>query len=186
VNKETKVKKVNVVIIIIFILIVFLCGCTENNISSYKIDISKFIGTWSGNMETFMFNFRDNRTKVNNTDFRNISSSNITKLEFTIDNLDMTILIGNETKIMSFTYMVKGNRLVLSPKFNGGRLDGEPPTDGERPPFNDENPFNGEPPNNGTRPSFDGERPFRESSYGYNFNEEYDVLYLDGSPFTKN
>lgn len=178
-NKEPKIKKVNVFIIIIFLLIVFLCGCTENNSLSYKTDISKFIGTWSGNMETFMFNFRNNRTKVNTTDFRNISSANITKLEFTIDNLEMTILIGNETQIMSFTYMVEGNRLVLSPKFNCGPLNGEFPFDGE-------NPFNGEPPNNGTRPSFDGERPFRESSYTYNFNEEYDVLYLDGSPFTKN
>lgn len=191
-NNENSIKKAFIVIIFVLLLIVSLCGCTENNSLDTNDELSKFLGTWTGNMEFSMFNYSNNSSRNNMTDFNNISSTNITELEFTLNNLNMIVSIGNETQEMSFTYIIEGNKLILSPEFDNGPLfngqnpfDGEPPNNDTRPPFDGENPFNGEPPNNRNRPIFDGEQPSRKLSYVFNFNEELNILYLNGTPFTK-
>jgi len=155
------------------------------------IDLNRFIGTWTGNMETSMFGFRGeggmrnmsdfrNGTTGNMTDFMNTTAANITKLEFTVDTLFMMITTENETQRMSNSYKVEDNQIILGFDFSGERPDSmQPPSNGERPPFY------GEPPSDGERLPFNGEHPSRTTSYIYSFNEEYDVLYLDGSPFIK-
>lgn len=180
-NKEIKIKQVFIVVLTIFLFVVFLCGCTENSSSNDGVDLSKFIGTWSGNMETSMFGFRGDSAMGNMTDFMNTTAANITELEFTVDTLYMTITTENETQTMSNSYTVEENQIILSFDLSGERPDWmQPPSNGERPPFD------GDPPSDGERPPFNGERPSRKMSYIYSFNEEYNVLYLDGSPFIKN
>ena len=102
---------------------------------------------------------------------------------------------------------VEGDQLVLSPQFKdrgerpGWRsgfnesemppFDGDIPNDGE-PPFDGERPGQGPNFNDSKMPPFDGERPYnggRSSmtiSYTYSFNENYDILYINGLPFIKN
>lgn len=202
-NKDTKIKQVFSIVLTIFLFSVFLCGCTENKSSNDKVNLSNFIGSWSGNMETSIFGFRGNNTLRNNTnilenntnsnftDFRrNGTIVNITKLEFNSDTLFMTITNGNETQTISQKYTVDGNQLVLSFQFNSGQPNnGSFFNDtGRQPPFGGRNnSFNGSgPPSDGGRPSFNGGQPPMTTSYNYSFNEEYSVLYLDGSSFIKN
>ena len=76
----------------------------------------EFLGTWIGNMEFTMFSFRENMSDFNMSDKENISTSNITKLEFTQDTLYMTITTENSTFIIPNSYTVEGNQLILSYK----------------------------------------------------------------------
>jgi hypothetical protein len=201
-NKETKIKKLIIVVLTIFLLTVFLSGCTENNSTNDKVDLNKFIGTWSGNMKTSFLGFRGNNPPMNNTNilenntdrnFTNFRQNgtivNITKLEFTSESLYMTITTGNETQIIPRTYTVDGNQLVLSFQFNGEQpINRSSFNDTAGPPFdNRSDTFNGSvPSSNGGRPPFNSGQQPMTTTYTYSFNEEYSVLYLDGSPFTKN
>ena len=161
------------VILTILIITIFLSGCSEDNSSNGEVVHTEFLGTWIGCMEFSTFNFGGNMSNFNNSNKVNVSSSNITKLEFTKDTLHMTITTDNKTFTMPNSYNVEGDRLILSFKFTG-----EIPI--ERPDFNDgERPFSGE------RPPFDGERPSRTRSYSYGFNEVYNLLYLNGYQFKK-
>ena len=185
-NKETRIKQAFVVVLTIFLFTVFLCGCTDTSSSNDGVDLSKFIGTWSGNMETSMFGFKGDRamgnisdfmngTRRNMTDSMNSTSANITELEFTVDTLYMTITTENETQTMSNSYTVEGNQIILSFDFSGERPDWmQPPSNGESPPFDD-----------GGRPSFNGERPSRAMSYNYSFNEDESMLCLDDAAFIR-
>jgi hypothetical protein len=167
---------------------VLFCGCVEdqNQYTSVKssddqVDTSKFVGTWKGSMEFSMFNWRDNT-----------SASTVTELEFTEDALYMTMTLKNTTQVMENSYTIQGDQLLVSPIFTGDMPFDSPPFNGsERPPldFNEsqqppfdvnqsERPFNGEPPS-------DGERPSRARSYTYSFSEDGMIIYLNGSPFTK-
>ena len=49
-NKEKKIKQVFVIGFAIFLIAVFLSGCTENNNSNDEAVLNKFIGTWVGNL----------------------------------------------------------------------------------------------------------------------------------------
>jgi len=201
VNKKNKIKQIVGIVIVTSLFAVFLCGCTENSSTINGVDLSKFLGTWTGNMEqTSIFGFRENDTIGNTSDFmenhtnwnmtefrQSMTGGNITKLEFTVDTLYMTIKIGNETRTISQTYTIEGDQLILSMQFTGERPDWmQSPSDGERPPFNDSerppfgerSPFDGEPP-------FDGGRSFGVRSYTYSFNEDNTILYLNGSEFIK-
>lgn len=159
--------------LIIIIFTNFLCGCTEMGIKDNEKVYNEFLGTWIGNMEFSIFNFRENMSNFNMTDKENISASNITKLEFTKDILYMTITTKNSTFTMPNSYTVEGNQLILSYKFTGEMPRGRPDfNEGERPPFDGERPF-------------EEERPSRIRSYIFNFNEEYDILYLNRYQFKK-
>ena len=193
-NSKNKIKQIVGIVIVVSLFAVFLCGCTGNSVTTNgAVDSSKFLGTWTGNMEeTSIFGFRENDAMGNMSNFRendtnwnmtgsrqNLTGGNITELEFTVDTLYMTIMTGNVTQTISQTYTIEGNQLILSMQFTGERSDWtQPPSDGERPPFDGERPFGGEPP-------FNGEGPSRTRSYTYSFNEYYDVLYLNGSSFEK-
>lgn len=179
-NKKNRIKQIVVIVIVTSLFAVFLCGCTENIGTNNGVDLSKFLGTWTGNMETSMFGFRGNGSAWNMTDFReNRTAGNITKLEFTVDTLYMTITIGNETQTIPQTYTMEGGQLILSMQFTDERPGWmQPPPDGEQPPFEGESPPDRERPTNGERPSI-------TRSYAYSLNENYDVLYLNGSPFKK-
>ena len=118
-NNQNMIKQVFTVVIAIFLITVFLCGCTEYSSTTSETDLSNFIGTWSGNMETSMFGgFRGNGPGRNMTDFRNDSvgnmtdfrnntSANITELKFTADTLYMTITSEYETQTMSNSYKIE-------------------------------------------------------------------------------
>ena len=179
-NKQIEVKKTSIVgiISVIFLLTVFLCGCSENINLNDEVIFTEFIGTWVGNMNYSMFTSRDNFSMINNTNItsreNNTITATITKLEFTKDTVYTTIATENGTQTIPQTYKVEDDQLVLSFQFDGERPDWmQPPSDSERPPFD------------GERPPFDGERPSRERSYAYSFNGDYTVLYLNGSPFNK-
>ncbi len=209
--------KKNICIGIISILsIVFLCGCNENiknqddnnDIDTQNtVNVDKFIGTWTGNMEISMFGgMQENYT------------SYATGLKFTKNTVEMTInnipsnndtQLNETTQTITYTYTADENNIYLQPQFNRNRsnmrelpedmnnsfengesppFDGEqPPYDGEQPPFDEKDfPFDGEqPPFNGERPT-DSERPSSMTiSYSYNFNENNTLLYLDGNSFNK-
>ena len=169
-------------------LSMMLSGCTENSVSSQNFDQSKFYGIWEGSMELSMFGGRENFNTVT-----------ITKLEFTENNLYMTMTTGNGSQTMTSTYRVEGDQLFLSSQFSGERPNWttpfndsfQPPfNNSERPPFNgtEQPPFNNSefPPFNKTQqPPFYGEMPSRENSYTFRFNENYDILYLNNSQFKK-
>lgn len=143
-NKEKKIKQVFVIGFAIFLIAVSLSGCTENNNSNDEAVLSKFIGTWVGNLvSTFK-----GRT------------ANITELTFIKNTIDVTMISDRGTQTMAYIPKVEGDKLVLEAKFD-----------------------NGGPP--GSREPPDGEQPSRTISYTYSFNEEYDVLYLDGTEFIK-
>jgi hypothetical protein len=143
---------------------------------------------WGGNMEFPMFGDRENSNTIN-----------VTKLEFTENNLYKTMTNGNGTQTMTSTYRVEGNQLLLSPQFSGERPKWTNPfNDSFQPPFNNSEmpPFNGTqqtpfnnsefPPFNKTQqPPFNGEMPSRESYYNFRFNENYDILYINDSQFKK-
>jgi hypothetical protein len=169
-------------------LSLLLGGCTENSISNQTTDLSKFYGTWEGNMKLSMFNGRENP-----------NNANITKLEFSENTLYMTMTNGNESQIITSTYRVDGDQLLLSFQFSDERPNWTAPfNDSFQPPFNNSEkpPFNGtqQPPFNNSefppfnktqQPPFNGEMPSRESSYNFRFNENYDILYLNDYQFKK-
>lgn len=167
-----------------------LSGCSENNTGGDAL-YTEFIGSWVGNMEYSMNNFRDNFSMFNNdsmTNRGNFSLVNITQLEFTKDTIYMTLTSEDGTQVISNLYKIEGDQLVLSFQFGGDRQrpDGMQPPNGWEPPTFDGNnrSFNDSQPFNFTR-SFDGQPPQSSRSYTYIFNEDNTILYLDGSEFTK-
>ena len=102
----------------VFLIAVFLSGCTENNNSNDEATLSKFIGTWVGNLvSTFK-----GRT------------ANITELNFIENTVDVTMISDRGTQTMTHTYEVEGDKLVLEAKFdNGGPPGGRQPSDGGQP-----------------------------------------------------
>ena len=174
-----------------FLLAVLLSGCSENIGSNEEVVFTEFLGTWIGNMNYSMVNFRDNFSMFNTTNRTNREnnfSSHITELEFTKDTVYMTISTENESQTISNSYTVEGNQLILSFQFSDERPGGRLSFNGtEIPPFNgSENPpFNGTRPPFNDRPIFDGERPSMKRYYNYSFNQDYTVLYLEESPFFK-
>lgn len=201
-NRKNRIKQVSGIVIVTSLFAVCLCGCTENSSTNNEVDLSKFLGTWTGNMEeTSIFGFRENNTMRNMSDFRENGTNwnmtgfrqnmtragNITKLEFTVDTLYMTILIGNETQTISQTYTIEGDQLILSMQFTGEQPNWtQPPSDGERPLFNDSErpPFDGERPFDGRTP-FNRDRPMNERTYTFSFSKDYNVLFLNGSEFVR-
>ena len=184
-----KIKKSHLSLLTIFIFTLLLCGCSENNTSSDALN-TEFIGSWIGNMEYSMNNFRDNFSMVNDniTNGRNFSSANITKLELTKDTIYMTITSEDGTQVISNLYKIEGDQLVLSFQFGDRqRPDGMQPPDGWEPPTFDENnrSFNNSQPFNFTRPFNNGQPPQSSRGYTYSFNEDNTILYLDGSEFIK-
>lgn len=131
-------------VLTIFIIAVFLSGCTENNNSNDEATLSKFIGTWVGNLVS---TFKERTV-------------NVTGLAFIENTVDVTMISDRGTQTMTYTYAVEGDKLVLEAKFDNGG-----PPGGRQPP--------------------DGGQPSRAITYNYSFNEEYDVLYLDGTEFIK-
>lgn len=200
-NKKSKATFV--IIAIIFSSVVFLCGCSENNNSNEKnVAHTEFLGIWTGNMnyssntDFSRFNFPENANFTNMTNMtrmQNFRPANITKLEFREDTVDITITTDNDTMIISNSYTVEGNQLILSMQFTGQRPDGmQPPDNWERPSDGGGNPpdLGDTPPDNTGRPMngdfpSNKERPSRTNSYAYNFNEDKTILYLNGSEFTK-
>ena len=143
VNKNSNIKELVVGLTVILVAVNF-CGCTENSNSNDEAVLSKFIGTWVGNLvSTFK-----GRT------------ANITELTFIDNTIDVTMINDRGTQTMAYIPKVEGDKLVLEAEFD-----------------------NGGPP--GSREPPDGEQPSRTISYTYSFNEEYDVLYLDGTEFIK-
>lgn len=186
-NKQDKVKDLSRIGIIsaIFLLTFFLCGCSENNDSNDEVISTEFLGTWIGNMNYSMFNFRENFSMLNVTNMtggeNNTITANITELEFTKDIVYMTINTENGTQTIPQTYKIEGDQLVLSFQFEGERPDWmQSPSDIERPPFDGERP-----PFDGEIPPFDRDRLSRGRSYIYSFSEDYHTLYLNGSQFIK-
>ncbi len=187
------------VFLLTFLLAVLLSGCSENIGSNGEVVFTEFLGTWIGNMNYSMSNFRDNFSMFNATNRTNREinfSSHITELEFTKDTVYMTISTENESQTIPNSYTVEGNQLILSFQFSDERPGGRPSFNGtEIPPFNGSElpPFNGSenPPINGERPPFDdrpifdGERPSMKRFYNYSFNQDYTILYLDGYSFYK-
>ena len=166
-------KQVIFLVLILIIFTNFLCGCTEMSSTDNEKVYYEFLGTWIGNMEFSMLNFRENMSDFNMTNRENISASNITKLEFTQDTLYMTITTENATFTIPNSYTVEGNQLILLYKFTGEIPKGRPDfNEGEKPPFDGQRPF-------------DGERPSRIRSYAFSFNEEYNILYLNSNQFKK-
>jgi hypothetical protein len=139
------VNKITFVIgLTIFLIPVFFSGCTENNNSNDEAVLSKFIGTWTGNL-------------VSTFKGRTV---NVTGLAFIENTVDVTVISDRGTQTMTYIPMVEGDKLVLEAKFD-----------------------NGGPP--GSREPTDGGQSSRTISYTYSFNEEHDVLYLDGTEFIK-
>ncbi len=99
----------------ILLIAVFLSGCTENNNPNDEATLSKFIGTWVGNLvSTFK-----GRT------------ANITELTFIENTVDVTMISDRGTQTMTHTYEVEGDKLVLEAKFdNGGPPGDRQPPDG--------------------------------------------------------
>jgi hypothetical protein len=116
--KEKNVnKQVLAVGLIVFLVTVFLTGCTENNNSNDEATSSRFIGTWVGNLvSTFK-----GRT------------ANITKLTIIENTVDMTMISDRGTQTMTYTYEVEGYKLVLEAKFDNGEPPGgrQPPDGGQ-------------------------------------------------------
>jgi hypothetical protein len=139
------VNKITFVIgLTILLIAVFFSGCTENNNSNDEAILSKFIGTWTGNL-------------VSTFKGRTV---NVTSLAFIENTVDVTMIIDRGTQTMTYIPMKEGDKLVLEANFD-----------------------NGGPP--GSRQLPDGGQPSRTFTYAYSFNEEYDVLYLDGAEFIK-
>ncbi len=85
---------------------------------------------------------------------------NVTGLAFIENTVDVTMISDRGTQTMTYIPKVEGDKLVLEAKFDNGGPPG------------------------GRQPS-DGGQPSRTFTYAYSFNEEYDVLYLDGTEFIK-
>jgi hypothetical protein len=179
--------------------VVLCCGCIEEqrqsvDVEDGEVDTSMFIGAWAGSMEFSMFAWGEDT-----------GTSTVTALEFTEDTLYMTITTDNTTQEMENSYRIEGDQLMVSPIFTGdmpfnrSQFNGSqrPPFDGnesERPPFDfngtEQPPFDGERPTDGERPfngeyPTDGEHLSNRNSYTYRFSADNKIMYLNGSPFTK-
>ncbi len=88
----------------IFLVAVFFSGCTENNNSNDEAVLSKFIGTWTGNL---------------NSTFKG-RTVNITGLAFIENTVDVTMISERGTQTMTHIYKVEGDKLVLEAKFDNG------------------------------------------------------------------
>jgi len=205
VNNKNTTRQIVGFIIVSYIITVNLTGCTETSSINDNTVLEKFLGTWTGNMKwtgnmrISMFgprgnhsdwgvnHTRENGSFMNRTDFQvNRTDGNITQLEFTADILYMTITTLNGTEIISQTYKLEENQIILSIQSPDERPDiMQSPFEGEQPPFEE-----GQPPfEDGQLPDRewpdDAERPNMTIAYNYYFNEEYNVLYLDGTEFVK-
>jgi hypothetical protein len=182
---ETKTVEAIVLAISALIIISCLSGCTSNQ----NTTTNHLSGTWIGSVEMPMGVGRVN--------------TSLSQLSFTDNNVQLTMESEMGTRTMEYTYSITGNTLVLQPSFsNTGRFPGGQPPNGTR-PWNDTKPpgnwtwqpndtrhDNGTWPGNLTQPDNrtqlpGGERLSMSVSFEYSFNEEYSVLYLSGSPFTK-
>jgi hypothetical protein len=188
-KEKTLLKPIITIGIFCLFAIVSLSGCINNQNTGN--DSSKLIGTWIGEKEISMFGGR---------------SSTISQLSFTKDTAQATLSSDLGDFTMNYTYTIAGNILTLEPTFgddfpgrqspNGSRQwnGTQPPENGSwgsRP--NGTQPWNGsQPPQNDSWPSRDGssmqpmgERPSMSITFNYGFNEQYTVLYLEDSQFTK-
>ena len=178
-NQKNVYKQMITMSIVIFLAVVSLSGCvTDQNTGG---GVGKFIGSWTGDMQTSLLGGRGN--------------TSITQLTFTENVVKATLESDQGTLSMNYTYKVENNKLVLEPQFLGGRgLPGGQPFNGTRPPWNDTQPPNNSTwPPNGTQPPFNGsgqppddrQRPSMSMSFEYSFNEQKSILYLNGFPFNK-
>jgi hypothetical protein len=87
-------------------------------------------------------------------------TANITELTFLGNTVDVTMKSDRGTNTMTYIYNVEGDKLILEAKFDNGGPQGD-----RQPP--------------------EGGQPSLSISFVYSFNEEYDVLFLDGSEFIK-
>jgi len=185
-------KKISSIGIIIFLTSIFLSGCTETQNTDNSLN-SKFIGTWAGSMGVSTFGGFIG------------SNSTVTKLTFMQDIVAATITNDRGTNTMNYTYTINGNNLILVPSFSGEFIPAIQPN-GTQPHFNNTMPppngtrsFNNTmSPPNGTRPPFNNtwlsngeQQPNRQQlpsmsiSFLCTFDENYTLLYLDGSKFIK-
>ncbi|MCX6665801.1 MAG: hypothetical protein NT038_07075 [Euryarchaeota archaeon] len=189
-NEKTAYKPILAIGILVMLTVVGLSGCVNNQ--NMGNDVSKFIGTWTGEKEISMFGGR---------------SSIITQLTFTQDAIQATLTNDQGSSIMNYTFTIQGNALTLEPTFNGGggfsgrqspngtRLWNDTQTLGNSTwgyGYNGTQPWNGtQPPGDSTWPRNDsnrppnGERPSISILFDFSFSEDYNVLYLDESRFTR-
>jgi len=173
-SKKNVNKQMLVIVIMVFLAVVSLSGCVNNQ--NTGSDLGKFIGTWTGNIDISMFGGAGN--------------ASITKLTFMENIVEATLTSERGTYTMNYTYNTQGDKLVLEPKFTGGGgFPGRQPDNRTR-PYNGTRPPNGtrngtRPPYNGSGQPFGGQWPSMSTSFDYSFNEGYAILYLDGSQFTK-
>jgi hypothetical protein len=192
VNKNISKKNASsysiLICITIFLSIISLSGCVENQ-NNVGQNLSKFIGTWTGNLEIPMFGGSNNTT--------------INKLVFTETYVTAYLTSERGTFSMNYSYKTEGDKLTLEPEIfnNGGPSNRQSfnhslPFNDTQPPYNGTWPPNGTmPPNNtwshnGTRPYDGGQFPYNQrpnmtTTFDYSFNEEFNVLYLNDSQFIK-
>ena len=182
-NQKNIQKPTLIICITIFLSIVSFSGCVDNQ-NTVGEELVKFIGTWTGNMEIPIFGGGNN--------------SIITKLIFMENIVEMTMTSERGNYTTNYTYTIEGDKLVLVPKFDNNQGFFGRPSFNDTRPWNDTRPFNDtRPPNNSTwppnrtQPPNDGQqlpggqRPSMSISFFYNFNNEYNVLYLNESQFIK-
>jgi hypothetical protein len=182
--------------VVLFLAMVSLSGCTTTRTADQSTirATNNLIGTWAGNVEVPM-------GASNNTP--------VSQLTFQDSTVKVAFLNERGTFTMNYTYSVSGETLVLQPAFPGrGGLGGSQPFNGTRPwngtgqwngtrpPGNETwspngtRPYNGSWPSNWTRPGngtqFPGNgRSSMEISFTYYLDEQNNILFLNGSPFTK-
>jgi len=170
--------------IIIFLATVCLNGCTDTQ--NTDSSLNNFIGTWAGSVEVSTFGGPMG------------GNSNFTEFTFMQDIVVATLINERGTNTMNYTYVVNGNNLVLEPSFSSEGMMPSRQPNGTQPPFNGTDFPGGTPPFNDTKPPFNdtwppngeqppgGKQPSSTSlSFSYSFDENYVVLYLDGSKFIK-
>jgi hypothetical protein len=109
-KNKNNYKQCLVVGLTVIFIAVYFCGCIENNNSNEEAALSKFIGTWTGNLVS-VFKGR---------------TANITELTFIENTVDVTMISDRGIQIMTYIYSVEGNKLVLEANF-----DNEKPIDEE-------------------------------------------------------
>jgi hypothetical protein len=116
-NNKKGIKQVFVIGLIVFLIAVFLSGCTENNISNDDAVSDKFIGTWIGNLVS---------------EFKG-RTANIIELIFLGNTVDVTMDSDRGTNTMTYIYNVDGDKLILEAKFDNGGPQGDrqPPEGGQ-------------------------------------------------------
>jgi len=184
--------------VVLFLALVSLSGCTTTQTANQNTigNINKLTGTWTGNVEMSMV--------------REGNNTSISQLIFNDTRVEATLLSERGSYTMNYTYVVDGETLVLHPDFTsgGGPYGGRQPYNGTQPwnetgqwngtrppgnstwPSNGTRPYNGSWPSNWTRPgngtqSPGNRRSFMEISFTYSLDEQHNILYLNGSPFTK-